>query len=112
VVAVHEFLETVPDVASRDRDALEAAIDAIVSGYARGTRYGIRADDDGLLAAGQPGFQLTWMDARVGDRVVTPRIGKPVEVQALWLNALQIAGGRSDRWSARGARTRALAARF
>jgi predicted glycogen debranching enzyme len=113
VVAVHEFLETVPDVASRDRDALEVAIDAIVSGYARGTRYGIRADDDGLLAAGQPGLQLTWMDARVGDRVVTPRIGKPVEVQALWLNALHIAAGRSDRWSALAARGReSFAARF
>ena len=49
-------------------------------------------DDDGLLAAGVPGVQLTWMDAKVGDWVVTPRIGKPVEVQALWLNALRIAG--------------------
>ena len=57
-----------------------------------GTRYGIRVDDDGLLAAGEPGVQLTWMDAKVGDWVVTPRIGKPVEVQALWLNALAIAG--------------------
>jgi glycogen debranching enzyme len=47
-------------------------------------------DDDGLLAAGEPGVQLTWMDAKVGDWVVTPRIGKPVEVQALWLNALWI----------------------
>ena len=45
-------------------------------------------DADGLLAAGEPGVQLTWMDARVGDRVITPRIGKPVEIQALWLNAL------------------------
>ncbi len=52
----------------------------------------------GLLAAGQPGVQLTWMDAKVGDWVVTPRIGKPVEVQALWLNALWIAGAFSDRW--------------
>jgi predicted glycogen debranching enzyme len=48
-------------------------------------------DDDGLLSAGEPGVQLTWMDAKVGDWVVTPRIGKPVEVQALWLNALWIA---------------------
>ena len=47
---------------------------------------------DGLLAAGVPGVQLTWMDAKVGDWVVTPRIGKPVEVQALWLNALKLAG--------------------
>jgi predicted glycogen debranching enzyme len=53
------------------------------------------------------------MDARVGDRVVTPRIGKPVEVQALWLNALHIAGERSDRWSALAARGReSFAARF
>jgi predicted glycogen debranching enzyme len=106
VVAVHDFLETVHDVAPRDREALEAAVDAIVSGYARGTRYGIRADTDALLAAGQPGIQLTWMDARVGDRVVTPRIGKPVEVQALWLNALRIAGRRSERWSVLEARGR------
>ena len=47
-------------------------------------------DEDGLLAAGVPGVQLTWMDAKIGDWVVTPRIGKPVEVQALWLNALRI----------------------
>ncbi len=59
-----------------------------MSGYARGTRYGIAADADGLLAAGAPGVQLTWMDAKVGDWVVTPRRGKPVEIQALWLHAL------------------------
>jgi glycogen debranching enzyme len=47
--------------------------------------------EDGLLAAGEPGVQLTWMDAKVGDWVVTPRIGKPVEIQALWLNALRSA---------------------
>ena len=45
---------------------------------------------DGLLAAGEPGVQLTWMDAKVGDWVVTPRIGKPVEINALWFNALAI----------------------
>ena len=61
------------------------------TGYAAGTRYGIRMDADGLLAAGEPGVQLTWMDARVGDRWSRPRIGKPVEIQALWLNALRIA---------------------
>ena len=113
VVAVHDFLDAAPDAAAHDRQALDSAVDAIVSGYARGTRYGIRADDDGLLAAGQPGLQLTWMDARVGDRVVTPRIGKPVEVQALWLNALHIAGRRSERWRSLEARGRAaFAARF
>ena len=55
-----------------------------------GTRYNIHVDGDGLLFAGQPGLQLTWMDAKVGDWVVTPRIGKPVEIQALWFNALRI----------------------
>jgi predicted glycogen debranching enzyme len=56
-------------------------------------------DSDGLLAAGVPGVQLTWMDAKVGDWVVTPRIGKPVEVQALWLNALWIVGQIDSRWN-------------
>ncbi|MGX7709497.1 amylo-alpha-1,6-glucosidase [Methylobacterium sp. Gmos1] len=69
---------------------LAAACAAILDGYAAGTRFGIEADADGLLRAGVPGVQLTWMDAKVGDRVVTPRIGKPVEIQALWINALRI----------------------
>ena len=68
-------------------------------GYANGTRYRIRADVDGLLAAGEPGVQLTWMDARVDGREVTPRIGKPVEIQALWLNALWIAAQSDARWA-------------
>jgi predicted glycogen debranching enzyme len=104
VVAVGDFLragsETRRPVAPRSRRALERAVAAIVEGYARGTRYGIRMDEDGLLASGAEGVQLTWMDARVGDRVVTPRRGKPVEVQALWINALRIASGlgvRDDR---------------
>jgi predicted glycogen debranching enzyme len=62
----------------------------IIDWHVRGTRYGIKVDEDGLLAAGAPGMQLTWMDARVGDWVVTPRHGKPVEIQALWYNALRI----------------------
>jgi predicted glycogen debranching enzyme len=62
----------------------------IVDHHERGTRYGIAVDpEDGLLRAGEPGVQLTWMDAKVGDWVVTPRIGKPVEVNALWYNALR-----------------------
>ncbi len=61
----------------------------IIDWHLKGTRYGIKVDlADGLLYAGEPGVQLTWMDAKVGDWVVTPRIGKPVEVNALWLNAL------------------------
>lgn len=64
----------------------------IVDWHMRGTRYGIGMDPaDGLLRAGQPGVQLTWMDAKVEDWVVTPRHGKPVEVNALWYNALRIA---------------------
>jgi glycogen debranching enzyme len=63
---------------------------SMVDWHLRGTRYGIGVDPaDGLLRAGEPGVQLTWMDAKVGDWVVTPRIGKPVEINALWLNALR-----------------------
>lgn len=62
----------------------------ITGWHERGTRYGIRTDSDGLLEAGEPGVQLTWMDAKIGDWVVTPRRGKPVEIQALWYNALCI----------------------
>src|SRR5262249_27808868 len=73
----------------------------------------IRCDADGLLSAGRPGVQLTWMDAKVGDWVVTPRIGKPVEVQALWLNALAIGSRGSERWADALARGRgAFAERF
>lgn len=62
----------------------------ILDGYRKGTRYGIRLDRDGLIAGGVPGVQLTWMDAKVGEWVVTPRHGKPVEVQALWIRALAV----------------------
>ena len=103
VIAVHEFLELTQaerPLTASDRRKLTMAVDAIVSGYARGTRFGIRADGTGLLSAGEQGVQLTWMDAKVGDWVVTPRTGKPVEIQALWINALRIAGRRSARWAA------------
>lgn len=66
----------------------------IIEWHRRGTRYGIGMDAvDGLLAAGQDGMQLTWMDAKVGDWVVTPRIGKCVEINALWYNALRVMEG-------------------
>ncbi|MBE9163108.1 amylo-alpha-1,6-glucosidase [Tychonema sp. LEGE 06208] len=62
----------------------------MVDWHIRGTRYNIRVDpDDGLVYAGETGVQLTWMDAKIGDWVVTPRIGKPIELSALWYNALQ-----------------------
>src|SRR5256885_7006297 len=68
------------------------ALQEILRFHFEGTRHGIRVDpQDRLLAAGEKGTQLTWMDAKVGDHVVTPRHGKPVEINALWYNALQIA---------------------
>ena len=125
VVVVGEWLDAMAAAGRRvsvsDRAALAAAVRAILEGYERGTRYGIRADADGLLASGEPGVQLTWMDAKVGDWVVTPRTGKPVEMQALWVNALE-AGARlvsrldpaaAAYWRGLGARAcDAFAARF
>jgi len=106
VVVVGELLQRMQPAAA-DRRRLLDAVSAILRGYEGGTRYGIRADHDGLLAAGEPGVQLTWMDAKVGDWVVTPRIGKPVEVQALWINALAVGERIDRRW--RRARERAAA---
>jgi predicted glycogen debranching enzyme len=62
----------------------------IIDWHFKGTRYNIHVEPDGLLYAGEAGQQLTWMDARIGGWVVTPRMGKPVEIQALWYNALKI----------------------
>jgi predicted glycogen debranching enzyme len=76
----------------------------IVDWHVKGTRYGIHLDDDGLLYSGEPGVQLTWMDARVGDRVVTPRQGKPVEIQALWYNALRVMEDLTERFDEPDAR--------
>ncbi len=66
------------------------AVKQILDGYWRGTRYNIRMDRDGLIAGGIPDTQLTWMDAKVGEWVVTPRQGKPVEIQVLWLRSLEV----------------------
>jgi predicted glycogen debranching enzyme len=64
---------------------------AIVDHHLRGTRFGIHVDpSDGLLSQGEAGYQLTWMDAKVGDWVVTPRRGKAVEINGLWYNALSV----------------------
>ena len=102
VIAVHELLELAGNrstlLTPEQRQALESAVKQIVYGYAHGTRFGIRMDVDGLLSAGVPGLQLTWMDARVGDHEITPRIGKPVEIQALWLNALSAVSLLEPRW--------------
>jgi predicted glycogen debranching enzyme len=113
VIAVHDYLAT-GHAQPPTQDRLQQAVDAILDGYARGTRFQIAADPkDGLLRAGVHGVQLTWMDAKVGDWVVTPRIGKPVEVQALWINALRIASAWNPRWTEPAARaTNAFQQRF
>jgi len=100
--------------------ALWPALEAIVRGYREGTRYGIHEDPaDHLIAAGAPGVQLTWMDAKIGDRVITPRGGKPVEISALWYNALRAMAGFARRlgrpstpWDDHAERVRAGFARF
>ncbi|MFM0739304.1 amylo-alpha-1,6-glucosidase [Paraburkholderia xenovorans] len=100
IVAVHDYLAT-GHASAGTRTRLQQAVEAILTGYTNGTRFNIRmSSQDGLLDAGTPGVQLTWMDAKVGDWVVTPRIGKPVEVQALWINALRIAATWSPQWHA------------
>jgi len=104
VIAADAYLAG--DTTAADRLVLEAAIEKIVAGYAAGTRHRIHADEDGLIACGEPGVQLTWMDAKVNGEVITPRIGKPVEIQALWINALAIAGRRSAQWRHLGERAR------
>jgi predicted glycogen debranching enzyme len=84
----------------------------VIDWHLKGTRHGIRADpEDGLLLSGAPGVQLTWMDARIGDWVVTPRHGKPVEVNALWLNALCVMARFADHLPKDGSRYRHLAER-
>lgn len=90
IIAIHKYLEATGDETLVDE--LLPALRGIVQHHIEGTRYGIGVDTtDGLLRAGEPEVQLTWMDAKVGDWVVTPRIGKPVEINALWYNVLRIA---------------------
>jgi len=89
------YFHAVDDYVRRSSDRgivadLYPVLSDIVDWHLKGTRYGIHADLDGLLFAGEPGVQLTWMDAKVGDWVVTPRIGKPVEINALWYRALSV----------------------
>ncbi|HUE56487.1 MAG TPA: amylo-alpha-1,6-glucosidase [Candidatus Udaeobacter sp.] len=86
--AIRQYFE-----ATRDRETLEKLfpiLSGMIDAHIMGTRYNIHVDSaDGLLYAGGPGVQLTWMDAKIGDWVVTPRTGKPVEINALWINALE-----------------------
>ncbi len=87
--AVRAYLEYTGDAAFV-REQLYPKLKGIMEWHLHGTRYRICVSSDGLLQCGEPGVQLTWMDAKIGDFVVTPRTGKPVEIQALWYNALRI----------------------
>jgi predicted glycogen debranching enzyme len=88
-VAAYKYFQYTGDAAFTRAEIMPVMAD-ILAWHRRGTRFGIHADEDGLLAGGEPGVQLTWMDAKVGDSVVTPRSGKAVEINALWYNALAI----------------------
>jgi predicted glycogen debranching enzyme len=88
-VAIYKYLEKTGDKPFILQTILPV-LDQIIEWHLKGTRYNIHATEDGLLYAGETGQQLTWMDAKIGNWVVTPRMGKPVEIQALWYNALCI----------------------
>ena len=90
--AVRQYFAATQDAATLQK--LFPVLVGMIDAHIAGTRYNIRVDAaDGLLYAGGPGVQLTWMDAKVGDWVVTPRTGKPVEINALWINALGTMAG-------------------
>ncbi|MGE5867029.1 MAG: amylo-alpha-1,6-glucosidase [Rhizobacter sp.] len=87
--AIDRYVATTGDTTLLNE--LFPVLEDIVAHHVRGTHYGIGVDSsDGLIRAGAPGYQLTWMDAKVDGWVVTPRRGKPVEIQALWYNALRL----------------------
>lgn len=88
-IAVYKYFAATGDKSFVLNDVLPV-LKNIIDWHYKGTRYNIHAGDDGLLYAGEKGQQLTWMDAKVDNWVVTPRMGKPVEIQALWYNALKI----------------------
>lgn len=89
VNAVYKTLEAEWDV--EFAEAIYPKLEELVRAHQAGTHFGIHVDpEDGLLSQGEPGVQLTWMDAKIGDWVVTPRHGKPVEINGLWINALRV----------------------
>lgn len=89
-IAAYKYLQATGDV-HYVLNGILPVLKHIIDWHYIGTRYNIHIDEnDGLLFAGEEGQQLTWMDARIGNWVVTPRMGKPVEIQALWYNALRI----------------------
>jgi predicted glycogen debranching enzyme len=120
VVAVERFLEATGD-RTFIRAHLEDAVFAILEAYRRGTRHDIHMTGEGLISQGEPGLQATWMDAKVGETVITPRRGLAIEIQALWYNALLLGaellrergdGSRSGEWSSLASRARDAAVRL
>jgi predicted glycogen debranching enzyme len=87
--AVYKYLQYTKDYRFVRQEIYEVLKD-IIDCYIKGTHFNIKMDEDGLIQAGSPGVQLTWMDARIDEWVVTPRHGKPVEISALWYNALHV----------------------
>ena len=88
-ISIYQYLQATKDKTFVLNELLPV-LKEIIDWHFKGTRYNIHVSEDGLLYAGEDGQQLTWMDARIGTWVVTPRMGKPVEIQALWYNALKI----------------------
>jgi predicted glycogen debranching enzyme len=90
--SIRQYFEATQDAVTLQK--LFPVLVVMIDAHIAGTRYNIHADPaDGLLYAGDPGVQVTWMDAKIGDWVVTPRTGKPVEINALWINALETMAG-------------------
>ena len=90
--SIRQYFEATQDAVTLQK--LFPVLVGMIDAHMAGTRYNIHADSaDGLLYAGAPGVQVTWMDAKIGDWVVTPRTGKPVEINALWINALETMAG-------------------
>ena len=92
IQAAHEYVRFSADTSNYE-SVLRPACRQIIDGYRRGTRFGIRMDErDALITQGDEHTQLTWMDAKCGGVAFTPRQGKPVEINALWYNALRLMG--------------------
>jgi predicted glycogen debranching enzyme len=116
--AIRQYFAATHDTATLSQ--LFTVLEQIIAAHLAGTRYNIHVDPvDGLLYGGGPGIQLTWMDAKIGDWVVTPRTGKPIEINALWLNALdamsdfaQVLGQSADGYLQHAARARSSFAKF
>lgn len=96
--AVYKYLQydKSPEAAEFIRNDIYPVLEQIIDNYKKGTHFSIHMDDDYLISGGSDFDQITWMDVRVGDWVVTPRHGKPVEINALWYNALRIMAGLSE----------------